>query len=236
MTIDNPKILYVEDDPTLGFVTQDNLKRRGYDVILCQDGDLGLKTFNEKEFDLVVLDIMLPVLDGINVAKNIRQKNKEIPIIFLTAKALLEDKLEGLSSGGDDYIVKPFSIEELVLKIEVFLKRSKISDAAYKSKEILIGKYVFNPEMLILLLNGNEQKLTLREAELLQFFFRNKGKLVEREDILKSIWGSDDYFSGRSLDVFISRIRKYLKEDKNIKLENRHGIGFILTIDGLNNK
>jgi len=226
-----PKILYVEDDPTLGFVTQDNLMRRGYDVKLCDNGESGIKEFETNKYDLIILDIMLPVLDGISVAKYIRQKNKEIPVIFLTAKSLLEDKLEGLSSGADDYLIKPFSIEELVLKIEVFLKRSKIYNSVQPIDKIFaIGKYNFNPDMLILTFDEKEYKLTLREAELLTYFINNKGKLLAREDILKSIWGNDDYFNGRSLDVFISRIRKYLKDDKSIKLENRHGIGFVFTV------
>ena len=174
---------------------------------------------------------MLPVLDGISLAKEIRKTDKETPIIFLTAKALLEDKLEGLSCGADDYIIKPFSIEELVLKIEVFLKRSKIFQEEELNKLLNIGKYIFDPELLTLKTENEEQKLTLREAELLNYFVKNHGKLIERDDILKSIWGNDDYFAGRSLDVFISRIRKYLKEDKKIKLENRHGIGFIFSVE-----
>ena len=225
-----PRILYVEDDPTLGFVTQDNLNRRGYNVMLCDDGEKGIKEFDNQKFDLIILDIMLPLLDGISIAKYIRKKNKEIPVIFLTAKGMLEDKLEGLSSGADDYIVKPFSIEELVLKIEVFLKRARISSNPVSSVIVNVGKYVFNAEMLTLTINDTEYKLTLREAELLGYFVNNKEKLIAREDILKDIWGNDDYFNGRSLDVFISRIRKYLKEDKKIKIENRHGIGFVFSI------
>jgi two-component system, OmpR family, response regulator VicR len=224
-----PKILYVEDDPTLGFVTQDNLNRRGYDVFLCDNGKKGIEAFNNQAFDIVVLDVMLPLLDGISMAKYIRQHNKEVPIIFLTARAMLEDKLEGLSSGGDDYIVKPFSIEELVLKIEVFLKRSKVVAQKQFHEASQIGKFVFDPQLLTLSNNGHEQKLTLREAELLAFFIKNEGKLMAREEIQKAIWGSDDYFTGRSLDVFISRIRKYLKQDPALKIENRHGIGFIFS-------
>lgn len=229
---ETPKILYVEDDPTLGFVTQDNLKRRGYEVHLYDNGEKGYEAYTDQEFDLIVLDIMLPVLDGISLAKKIRNKNKEIPIIFLSAKALLEDKLEGLASGADDYITKPFSIEELVLKIEVFLKRSKVFDTKEaKNGTLQVGEYIFDSNLLTLVKDKNESKLTLREAELLSFFIENQGKLVSREDILKSIWGNDDYFNGRSLDVFISRIRKYLKEDESIKLENRHGVGFIFNIE-----
>ncbi len=227
---ESANILYVEDDPTLGFVTQDNLKRRGYNVTLCEDGEKGLECYNRNAFDVIVLDIMLPVMDGISLAKQIRTKNKEIPIIFLTAKALLEDKLEGLSSGADDYIIKPFSIEELVLKIEVFLKRSKVFSNEINEVNIIIGKYIFNTELLTLTTDNIEHKLTLREAELLTYFAKNQGKLLNREEILKSIWGNDDYFNGRSLDVFISRIRKYLKADKSIKLENRHGVGFIFNV------
>lgn len=144
---------------------------------------------------------------------------------------MLEDKLEGLSSGADDYIVKPFSIEELVLKIEVFLKRSKVYSHQTGEKSIQVGKFLFDAELLTLTNSTIEHKLTLREAELLTFFIKNKDKLISREDILMNIWGNDDYFNGRSLDVFISRIRKYLKDDAAIKIENRHGIGFIFTIE-----
>ena len=224
------KILYVEDDPTLGFVTQDNLKRRGYEVDLCDDGEMGIHEFKNNTYDIVVLDVMLPALDGISLAKQIRNINKEIPIIFLTAKSLLEDKLEGLSSGGDDYITKPFSIEELVLRIEVFLKRSRIYSDSNKMTQVVIGSYLFDPEILTLSVKDKEFKLTLREAELLNYFYHHKDKLLSRTEILTNIWGNDDYFNGRSLDVFISRIRKYLKEDPSIKIENRHGIGFIFSI------
>lgn len=227
---ESAKLLYVEDDPTLGFVTQDNLVRRGYDVVLCDNGEKGLDAFTLNNFDLIILDIMLPLLDGLSLAKEIRKKNRDIPIIFLTARSMLEDKLEGLSTGADDYLIKPFSIEELVMKIEIFLKRSKVYAGQNHQSHSNIGKFIFNSEILTLALDGDEQKLTLREAELIKYFFHNQGKLLAREEIQNSIWGSDDYFTGRSLDVFISRIRKYLKKDPDIKIENRHGIGFIFTI------
>ena len=227
---DNPAILYVEDDPTLGYVTQDNLIRRGYNVHLCDNGNDALSEYNKGIYNIIVLDIMLPKLDGISVARNIRRNDKEIPIIFLTAKSLLEDKLEGLSIGGDDYIIKPFSIEELVLKIDIFLKRSKIFEQKQLKGNTNVGKYIFDGNMLTLTIDNNVQKLTLREADLIAYFIKNKGKLVPRDEILNTVWGNDDYFVGRSLDVFISRLRKYFKHDPDIKIENRHGIGFVFSI------
>ncbi len=221
------KILYVEDDMNLSFVTKDNLELRDYEVFLYKNGDLALKSFKKGKFDICILDIMLPIMDGFTLAKEIRKKDKEIPIIFLSAKSTLDDKIFGLQIGADDYITKPFSIQELVLKIEIFLKRSKIlSKKEDEKKEFKIGKYIFQEKDFFLIYENKIKKLTFRENELLKFFIKNKNKILKREDILLEVWKDDNYFVGRSLDVFISRLRKYLRKDKNIKIANIHGIGF----------
>jgi DNA-binding response OmpR family regulator len=228
-----PKILYVEDDINLGFVTTDNLKLKGYQTVYCKDGKVALEAFKKEPFDLCILDVMLPEVDGFTVARKIREKNKSIPIIFITAKTMKEDRIAGFMTGADDYITKPFSIEELLLRIEVFLKRSKVTE----SKSALpihfnIGNYNFDFEGLFLELKRERKQLTLKEAELLRFFCMNQDKILKREEILKSLWGDDDYFMGRSLDVFISRLRKYLDKDKRISIENIHGVGFRMCVTG----
>lgn len=224
------KILFVEDDLSLGFVTKDNLEMQGYEIVHCEDGKTALHCFEAGSFDLCILDVMLPALDGFSLAQAIRRSNTQVPILFLSAKAMKEDKIMGLRIGGDDYITKPFSIEELVLKIDIFLKRSQISPTAAQATKTTIGKYVFDADNLELLFETQSQKLTRREAELLQMFILNLNSVVKREDILNKIWKNDDYFAGRSLDVFISRLRKYLKDDPNIQLENVHSVGFRMGI------
>ncbi|WP_304235125.1 response regulator transcription factor [Jiulongibacter sediminis] len=220
------KILYVEDDENLGFVTKDNLEEEGFEIVHYPDGKEAFKNFKKDKFDLCLLDVNLPELDGFSLAEKIREQNQHIPIIFLTAKTLQEDKIEGLKIGGDDYITKPFSIEELTLRIKVFLKRSTIADEEEETGEYEIGKFQFSYPQLILDSEEGEQKLTHREAEVLKFLCDRQNKVIKREDILTQIWGRDDYFLGRSLDVFITRIRKMLKSDDNLKIENVHGVGF----------
>ncbi|MDQ3071905.1 MAG: response regulator transcription factor [Bacteroidota bacterium] len=224
------RILFAEDDINLSFVTLDNLEKYGFEVTACTDGAEALKAFAPKRFDICILDVMMPKVDGFTVAKKIREEDKEIPILFLTAKSMKEDRIEGLKLGGDDYITKPFSIEELILRIEVFLKRSRIQDntGEEETKVFRIGNYLFNSERLHLSINGSSVRLTAKEGELLTLFARNAGNILKREDILNTIWGDDDYFVGRSLDVFISRLRKYLKDDPRIRIENVHGVGFLL--------
>ncbi len=220
-------ILYVEDDETLAFVTKDNLENHGYKVTHYGNGMDALVGFKRYSFDLCVLDIMLPQMDGFTLAEKIRKEDEQIPILFLSAKSMNEDRIKGFKIGGDDYITKPFSIEELILKIEVFLKRNLIN----KEEELSfysIGKYEFHYDALTLVYNDNSRSLTQREADLLQYFARNQNKILKRPDILITVWGEDDYFLGRSLDVFISRLRKYLKDDSDIEIENIHGVGFRL--------
>ena len=220
-------LLYVEDDESLGFVTRDNLELQGYQITHCIDGAAALAATNEERFDLAILDVMLPEIDGFTVAKEIRKFDREIPIIFLTAKSLKEDKLHGLKLGGDDYITKPFSIEELILKIEVFLRRRNITEMQAPEK-YRIGAYEFDYQNLELTINNDKKTLTQREADLLQYLAHQQNQVLKRSDILEQVWGEDDYFLGRSLDVFISRLRKYLKGDEQLKIENIHGVGFRL--------
>jgi DNA-binding response OmpR family regulator len=222
------KILYVEDDKTLSFITRENLERKGYLITFCEDGEQAMKIFRVDNFDLCLLDVMIPKIDGFTLAQEIRKINKDIPIIFLTAKSLQEDKIHGLMIGADDYIVKPFSIEELNLKIEIFLKRKFISGDSGSNQIFNIGKLKLDFNNLRLISPGQDIRLTYREAELLRLLVINKNTLLKRENILKSLWKEDDYFLGRSMDVFISRLRKYLKSDQSLKIENVHGIGFIL--------
>jgi len=222
------KILLVEDDKNLGFVIKDNLLHKDFEVELCADGEMAWHKFINQKFDLCLLDIMLPKLDGISLARKIREKNKIIPIIFLTAKSMQEDKLAGFEIGADDYITKPFSVEELIYRIEVFLKRSQI---AHKTQGVIkMGNYRFDANHFTLNFNGRERKLTRREAEILSYLYDRGDTIVTREEILIALWGDDDYFKGRSLDVFISKLRKYLSEDDTVDIENHHGVGFRLTI------
>jgi two-component system response regulator VicR len=220
------KILYVEDDKNLSFVIKDNLEEEGFHVQHYADGKEAYENFKKEKFDLCLLDVMLPELDGFSLAEKIREQNDHIPIIFLTAKVLQEDKIEGLKIGGDDYITKPFSIEELTLRIKVFIKRSTVSDLDKEQNDYSIGKFNFSFSQLNLDSEDGIQKLTHREAEVLKFLCDRKNIVIKREDILTQIWGRDDYFLGRSLDVFITRIRKMLALDESLKIENVHGVGF----------
>lgn len=220
-----PKILYVEDDASLAFLTKDNLEQNKYDVCHCADGISALKRFQEMTFDLCILDIMLPKKDGFEIAETIRKSNTQIPIIFLSAKTLKEDRIKGLRLGADDYLVKPFSIEELILKIEIFLKRSQITEKIEITKH-QVGKYTFETKNYLLWNESEKIKLTQRESELLKLFLENRNVILKREEILKKLWGNDDYFMGRSLDVFISRLRKILASEHGFSIETIHGVGF----------
>lgn len=224
------KIFYVEDDETLGFVTKDNLELSGFEVIHFTNGNAAIKDFKPRDYDLCLLDVMLPGIDGFEIARRIRLQSVQIPILFLTAKSMKEDRIEGLLIGGDDYITKPFSIEELILKINVFLRRKEIVGGSSKS-EFNVGDYVLDYKNLKLIHKDKTKKLTLKEAELLKYLIVHKNEVVKRSDILIAVWGKDDYFLGRSLDVFISRLRKYLKDDNNLEISNRHGVGFVFKVE-----
>ncbi len=223
------KILFVEDDVYLSFVTRDNLEIAGYEIILSDNGREAFELFSKQKVDICILDVMLVEMDGFTLARKIREVNKEIPIIFLTAKSMKEDKITGLKIGADDYITKPFSIEELILKIEIFLKRRKISNTMVVEQAVVtIGSFILDFNNLILKNEMDQVRLTQKEAELLKYLVINKNNILRKEQILKDIWGNDDYYLSRSLDVFISRLRKYLNPDTSITIENIHGIGFRL--------
>jgi len=228
----NLRILLVEDDSNLGFVIKDNLEASGFEVDWCEDGERALGKFGVNKFDLCLVDVMLPKLDGFSLVKKIREMNEQVPVLFLTAKSLEEDKIKGFQLGADDYITKPFSMEELILRIKVFLKRNLVNYHLPKSGgSISVGKYIFDRQNLSLCIESETTKLTEKEADLLEFFTQNDGIVVKREHILKAVWGQSDYFLGRSLDVFITRLRKYLKADQNISITNHHRVGFQFSTD-----
>ncbi len=227
MNFTGKKILLVEDDKTLNFIIRDNLEEAGYAVTTAEDGEAAYKKFSDGDFDLCLFDVMMPKLDGFSLAKKIREENDAIPILFLTAKALNEDKINGFAIGADDYITKPFSMEELLMRIRVFLKRSMpTSEVNSELTSCRVGHFDFFFDNLTLQSPEEKRTLTYKEAELLRYFCENPNTVLSRSDILKNVWGSDDYYLGRSLDVFISRLRKYLNSDDNIKIINLHGIGF----------
>ncbi|MFT5601737.1 MAG: DNA-binding response OmpR family regulator [Flavobacteriales bacterium] len=221
------KILLVEDDLNLGFVIQDNLKMSGFAVHLSQDGKEGLKAFSNDDYDLCLLDVMLPKKDGFELAEDIRKLNSDIPIIFLTAKSQTEDKIKGFKTGADDYMTKPFSMDVLLLRIEAILKRT-VDVHKTKSTDYQLGLMTFSSANYMLSGADYSKKLTKKEAEILKILSEQKGKVVERELILNMVWGDDSYFNGRSLDVFITKLRKYLAADPTIKINNIHGVGFSL--------
>jgi two-component system, OmpR family, response regulator VicR len=226
----NARILYVEDDLTLSFVTRDNLERAGYTIDSCDDGVTAAEKIANGKYDLFILDVMLPKIDGYTLARKIRQKDESVPILFLSAKSTKDDKIYGLQLGADDYITKPFSIEELILKIEVFLKRNRVdSDRTLKEIIYQIGIFSFSQAKQQMIQGNQVQPLTHREAELLAYLCRNMGSIAKRDDILMEVWGNDHFFASRSLDVFISRLRKMLRPDPSIRIENIHNIGYRLT-------
>jgi DNA-binding response OmpR family regulator len=220
------KLLYAEDDSTLAFLTADNLEQY-YDVVHFTNGADAFEAFKKEHFDLCILDVMLPHMDGFELAEEIRRRDVEVPIIFLSAKTLKEDRIKGLKLGADDYVIKPYSMEELILKIEVFLQRSQKLPSA-KSTVCTIGSFTFDPDNYAVFKGDEKIQLTEREAALLKLFIDNKNTILKREKILTSLWGTDDYFMGRSMDVFISRLRKIFREDESIRIENIPRIGFKL--------
>ncbi len=229
----NARILVAEDDTNLGFVIEDHLSSEGYEVHWVLDGLEALTKFDTLDFDLCLLDVMMPKLDGFRLASNIREKDEFVPIIFLTAKSLEEDKLKGFEIGGDDYVTKPFSIKELTHRVRVFLRRSGYMN---KPEEMVnLGAYKFDMNNLTLAEGDKIIHLTQIETDLLKLLSINCNTLVTREEILTKIWGENDYFKGRSLDVFITRLRKYLKSDPSLEIRNHHGVGFTLLNHHLSN-
>jgi DNA-binding response OmpR family regulator len=228
-------ILLVEDDPNLSMVIKDYLEMLNYETTVCKDGEEGLTEFNNGGYDLVILDVMMPKKDGFTVAEDIRKFDEDTPIIFLTAKSLKEDRIKGFQVGCDDYISKPFSTEELSMRIKAVLKRcltAKNNVVINDQKIFKIGNYTFDFGNMLLVSGEKEQALTRKEAALLKLLCIYKNKLLTRETALKSVWGDDDYFIGRSMDVFITKLRKYLKDDPTISITNVHGAGFKLEIIG----
>lgn len=223
------KILLVEDDLNLGNILSEYLSLKKYEVELCKNGDEGITAFKKNKFDLSILDVMMPRKDGFTLAKEIRAINKNIPIIFLTAKSMLKDKIEGFNIGADDYITKPFNTEELILRINAVLRRAQNiinEEAVFK-----IGKYVFDYQKRLLKTNSKSVSLTSKENELLKLLCENSNQTVEREKALPQIWKDDNYFTSRSMDVYITKLRNYLKDDNSIEIVNVHGIGFKLLIN-----
>ncbi len=218
-------ILFVEDDASLSFVIKDNLEEYGYIVIHCSDGESAWQQFMKHSFDLCLLDVMLPKKDGFTLAAQIRKKNELLPIILLTAKNMDEDKIKGFKSGVDDYITKPFNMQELLLRMEVFLKRTKTEVNIFPVK-VTLGSIIFNYEELELQTNQGIIQLTQKEADLLKYFCQHINQTLKREDILVHVWGKDDYFLGRSMDVFITKLRKHLKAEPSVEIQTIHGKGF----------
>lgn len=223
------KILLVEDDANLGFVISDQLKSEGYQVVLCTNGMDGHMRFSEDEFHMCIFDVMMPKKDGFTLAREIRTMNQDIPILFLTAKAMMEDKIAGFNAGGDDYLTKPFSFDELSVRVKALLKRVNIQDEP-EQKLVQIGSYTFDTENFTLKHPEFEKTLTKKEAMVLKILCKFKNSVVPRENILTAVWGQDDYFAGRSMDVFITKLRKYFVMDPKIAISNIHGIGFKLEI------
>ncbi|KAA9325665.1 response regulator transcription factor [Adhaeribacter soli] len=227
------RILLVEDDPNLGFLVQDSLEAKGYQVVLCEDGATGLETSAQETFDLCILDVMLPALDGFTLAKEIRIKNAVLPIIFLTAKARQEDRILGLTIGADDYLTKPFSLEELHLRLKAILKRVQPNvplPAVNNDQQLVFGQSSLDIANQLLTVKGVSQTLTLKETEVLRLLAQHKNAIVKRDTILKTVWEDNGYFVARSMDVFISRLRKYLKPDESLRIASVHGVGYKLEI------
>ncbi|MDR6785916.1 DNA-binding response OmpR family regulator [Pedobacter africanus] len=229
------RILLVEDDPNLGLLLQDYLQLKGkFDVVLCTDGEEGLKAFSKQEFDLCILDVMMPKKDGFTLGKEIRKINQDVPLIFATAKAMMEDKASAYDLGGDDYITKPFRIEELLLRINALLKRTATkeqADATPEQTQFHIGDYIFDYTTQLINYQGIQQKLSTKEAELLRLLCLKKNSVLTREEALLSIWHDDNYFNGRSMDVFLSKLRKYLRDDPKVEILNVHGKGYKLLVN-----
>jgi DNA-binding response OmpR family regulator len=234
-TLKGKKILLVEDDPNLGLLLQDYLQLKGkYDVVLARDGEEGSKLFTKDNYDLCILDVMMPKKDGFSLGKEIRKANPVVPIIFATAKTMIEDKSEAFTLGGDDYITKPFRIEELLLRINALLKRVSNQEKNVEEEtpdKFDIGSYQFDYTSQTIKKDNFQQKLSTKEAELLRLLCLKKNNVLTREEALLSIWHDDNYFNGRSMDVFLSKLRKYLKEDPKVEIINVHGKGYKLIVN-----
>ncbi|GAB4428730.1 MAG: response regulator transcription factor [Bacteroidia bacterium] len=226
------RILLVEDETNFGTVLRDYLEINDFDVTLARDGVEGLEVFHRAPFDLCILDVMMPRMDGFTLAKKIREINSDMPIIFLTARAMREDVLEGFRLGGDDYLGKPFDSEELLLRIQAILKRTQQNSSEQRAREAFgIGDYTFNYRLYTLTHGQEAARLSPKEADLLRLLLLHKNDLLTREDALQQLWGDDNYFNARSMDVFISKLRKRFQADPRIRIDNVHGRGFMLVVD-----
>ena len=223
------KLLLVEDDPNLGTILSEYLEAKGFDTTLCKNGEEGYEAFTKNQYRICVLDVMMPIKDGFTLAKEIRRINQEVPIVFLTAKSLKEDTVKGFNIGADDYIKKPFSMEELLVRMGAILRRTQGNEeqdqGAYN-----VGTYQFDFNQRLLINGVDEQKLTTKENALLKLLCKNINGVLERNHALNAVWGDDNYFNGRSMDVYIAKLRKYLKKDENVEIVNVHGKGFKLFV------
>ena len=228
---ENKNILLAEDDENLGKLLISYLQAKGFHVELAKNGKIAYELFNntKQKFDLLVLDVMMPEMDGLTLGSEIRLLDKNIPFLFLSAKSMKEDKLRGFGVGADDYITKPFSMEELLARINAILKRTASNEKNIQEK-IHVGKIQYEPELSVLHLNEGPKKLTTKENMLLKLLVQNQNDLLDRQAALRAVWGDDNYFNGRSMDVYIAKLRKLLKEDENIEIMNVHGIGFKLLV------
>ncbi|RCL77272.1 MAG: DNA-binding response regulator [Flavobacteriales bacterium] len=228
---ENKNILLAEDDENLGKLLISYLQAKGFHVELAKNGKIAYELFNntKQKFDLLVLDVMMPEMDGFTLGSEIRLLDKSIPFLFLSAKSMKEDKLKGFGVGADDYITKPFSMEELLARINAILKRTASNEKNIQEK-IHVGKIQYEPELSVLHLNEGPKKLTTKENMLLKLLVQNQNDLLDRQAALRAVWGDDNYFNGRSMDVYIAKLRKLLKEDQNIEIMNVHGIGFKLLV------
>lgn len=229
MSTEKINVLLAEDDPNLGMLLREYLNAKGYQTTLAENGKVGYETFKQGGFDICILDVMMPVKDGFTMAEEIRQTDKQIPIIFLTAKSMKDDKLKGFAAGADDYITKPFSMDELLMRMQAILRRT-LPDAnkAKKKEAINVGGFLFDYDRQTLQINGEERRLTTKEADLLNMLCENRYDVLDRNYALNKIWGDDNYFNSRSMDVYIAKLRKYLATDPEVELVNVHGKGFKL--------
>ncbi len=224
------RILFVEDDLNLGMLLKENLNNKGFDTTWCKNGEDGLNMFKKEKFSLCILDVMMPIKDGFALCKEIRLVNAEVPIIFLTARSMSDDVIKGFEYGADDYLTKPFNTQELYLRIKAILKRMQAKENN-QIKTYNIGKYLFDHNKMTLEYEGEITKLSSKEADLLWVLVTNKNELTQRNLILEKVWGNDDYFAAKSMDVYISKLRKLLKNDPEIEILNAYGIGFKMIIN-----
>lgn len=224
----NKRIMLAEDDTNLGQLIKDSLELNNYNVELFRNGEEAWEKYSKGAYEMLLLDVMMPKKDGFTLAKEIRKVDPTVPIIFLTAKSMKEDKIEGFHAGADDYITKPFEIDELFLRMDAIFRRMRKGVNTDGIKEFTIGKYKFNLDTRILTFGTEEIKLTTKEAGLLEQLCLSKDSVLERDVVLKAVWGNDNYFTGRSMDVYITKIRKYLKNDPSIEIQNIHGEGYKL--------